>query len=106
MIRAFTGPVENLGDFREPKFIVMTGAAHLEYSWESSGGGWFTWYFARGIRDGKPADADGDGTVTLCELYDYVYTNVYNRGPFQDASGELYQHVQVYPENSSYPLFR
>ena len=106
VIRAFAGPVENLGDFREPKFIVMTGAAHLEYSWESSGGGWFTWYFARGIRDGKPADADGDGTVTLCELYDYVYTNVYNRGPFQDASGELYQHVQVYPENSSYPLFR
>ena len=106
VIRAFAGPVENLGDFREPKFIVMTGAAHLEYSWESSGGGWFTWYFARGIRDGKPADADGDGTVTLCELYDYVYTNVYNRGPYQEETGEVYQHVQVYPENSSYPLFR
>ena len=106
VIRAFAGPVENLGDFREPKFIVMTGAAHLEYSWESSGGGWFTWYFARGIRDDKPADADGDGTVTLCELYDYVYTNVYNRGPYQEETGEVYQHVQVYPENSSYPLFR
>ena len=45
-----------------------------------------------------PADNNpADGIVTLQELYRYVYDYVIE---YENA-----QHVQVYPENSSYQMF-
>ena len=51
-----------------------------------------------------PADSSKDGLVTLDEMYQYCLENAY--GPHYDGTDYYYQHVQVYPENSSYPLFR
>ena len=62
--------------------------------------------FQTGIDGSKPADANGNGTLTLSEIYNYVYTKVYNQGPFWDGEEYVYQNVQVYPTNSSYALFK
>ena len=82
------------------KFYVLTSAAHKETSWGYSSGT----VFAKGVgaaigTSGKmPADKNPqDGTVTLDELYSYVY----NRG----ISEQNPQHVQVYPTNSTYQMF-
>ena len=101
-----TGDIANTGEFRNSKFYVMTAAAHQESSWgsESRGYNYFTYYFANGASGSKPADANGNGSITLLEMYNYVKTNAY--GPYNDGTGDYYQHVQVYPANSSYVLFK
>ena len=56
----------------------------------------------------KVRTPDGNGTVTLSELYDYVYEHAL--GPYSVWEGNnyvtYYQHAQIYPENSSYALFK
>ena len=102
-------PVADTGEFRDSKFYVMTAAAHMESGWGIEPYyNYFTLYITKGAGSGKPADANGNGTITLDELYDYVYRNVYAEGPFYDSETGtyVYQHVQVYPENSSYRLFK
>ena len=101
-------PVSNTGELRDSKFYVLTAAAHQESSFGHSDNScnFFTEYITKGCGTGKPADANGNGTITLAELYDYVYWKVYNEGPFNDDGNYVYQHVQVYPENSSYALFK
>ena len=109
VIRAFAEADElqpNTGEFRESKFYVMTAAAHQESSWGQEGTdpyNYFPYYFAAGAGSGFPADANGNGTITLSEMYDYVYDNAY--GPYYDGSDYYYQHAQVYPTGSSYALF-
>ncbi|MCR5664355.1 MAG: caspase family protein [Oscillospiraceae bacterium] len=109
-IRAFSeaeGEVRNTGEFRDSKFYVLTAAAHMESSWgtESSGDSYnyFTASIAEAAGSGFPADTDGSRIVTLDELYQYVYEEAY--GPYYDGNDYYYQHAQVYPENSNYPLF-
>ena len=102
-------PVADTGEFRDSKFYVMTAAAHMESGWGIEPYyNYFTLYITKGAGSGKPADANGNGTITLAELYDYVYWKVYNEGPFYDSETGtyVYQHVQVYPANSSYELFK
>ena len=105
----------NTGEFRDSKFYVMTAAAHQEESWgyeydreTMDGYNTFPLYISQGVMNGKPADSDGNGTVTLNELYNYVYPRCYDEGPFWSTfyNAYVYQHVQVYPENSSYGLFK
>ena len=97
----------NTGEFIDPKFYVITSAAHQETSWGSTALNYtyFGYYLALGPLGRKPADEEGDGngTVTLNELYNYVYTHAL--GPHA-SGGNYYQHAQVYPENSSYELFK
>ena len=101
-------PVSNTGELRDSKFYVLTAAAHQESSWGSNGKGYnyFTYHICQGALGDKPADADGNGTVTLSEMYDYVYEHA--RGPYYEKNDPTayYQHAQVYPENSSYALFK
>ena len=95
------------GEFRSNKFYVLTAAAHMESSWGQESYtpyNFFPYYFAEGANTGMPADSSNDGLVTLDEMYQYCYVNAY--GPYYDGTDNYYQHVQVYPENSSYPLFR
>jgi formylglycine-generating enzyme required for sulfatase activity/uncharacterized caspase-like protein len=56
--------------------VVMTACETNEISLESSekGHGLFTYYLVRGLQG--DADANGDGRVTVDELYDYVYHHV------------------------------
>ena len=98
--------VPNTGEFRNSKFYVLTAAAHQESSWgsESLGYNFFTYSLATGAGSSKPADANGNGTITMLEMYNYVKTNAY--GPYNDGTGNYYQHVQMYPANSSYALFK
>ena len=104
--------VSNTGELRSSKFYVLTAAAHQESSWGYEYGGdmdgynLFPLYFSQGAMGDKPADANGNGTITLNEMYNYVYENCYNAGPFYESGEYVYQHVQVYPENSSYALFK
>ena len=97
----------NTGEFRDPKFYVLTAAAHQEESWgsEENLSTCFARHIIGGITGDKPADDDDNGTITLNELYEYLYEKCLGpHGPTGDVTH--YQHVQVYPENSSYPLFR
>ncbi len=94
------------GEFCESKFCVLTAAAHQESSWGQEGYNpynYFPYYFALGADVGMPADSDADNTVTLNEMYQYCLENA--AGPYYDGESYYYQHTQVYPENSSYPLF-
>ncbi len=102
--------VSNTGEFRDSKFYVMTAAAHQEESWgyeydreTMDGYNNFPLFIKQGVMNGKPADTNGNGIVTLNELYNYVYPRCYDDGPFWSTfyNAYVYQHVQVYPENSS-----
>ena len=104
-------PVSNTGEFRSTKFYVLTAAMHQEKSWGQQGSdsfNFFTHYICQGVLNDKPADTDGNGTVGLDELYRYVYDNVLAICPIYKEGDPTpyYQHVQVYPENSSYALFK
>ena len=101
-------PVSNTGELRKSKFYVLTAAAHQESAWGSNslGYSYFTFHFCQGVVDNKAADANGDGKLTLGEMYDYTYPRVLAEGPFNDEGVSVYQHVQVYPENSGFVLFK
>ncbi len=87
--------IEETGELRVSNhFYVLTSSAHKENS--------LTYVFARALKNAigtsgsMPADTNPqDGYVTLKELYNYAY----------DAAVEN-QHIQVYPSNSSYQLFK
>ena len=96
-----TGEVSNTGEFRNSKFYVLTAAAHQEASWGYEGDSpdnsfnFFPLFFALGATGDKPADTNGNGVVTLKEMYNYIKVNT-----------EDVQHVQMYPANSGYGLFK
>ena len=81
--------------------IVLTASNAMEYAWEGdelSGAGRpsvFTTALVNGLATGA-ADRDGDGVVSVEELYDYVYDRVQEATPNQtpgkwafDVEGEL-----------------
>lgn len=85
-------------------FKVLTSSGALEESWYWSAGqdlaGQGAFYFTQALteglsaRCGYPADANRDGTVTLTELYDYLWKNHAASTP------------QAYPQKDDFPLFR
>ena len=87
--------------FKTEKFIVMTAAAFKQksYSVGTDTYNLFPKWLTKGAGTGgsMPADTecgDGDGMLTLQELYKYVYKyTIYKQTP------------QVYPKNSGYVLF-
>ena len=111
------------GEFRSSKYYVLTAAAHQESSWgqESEDSEYcynaFPFFFAQGgyykpnyyysesghTQGDMMADSDGNNVVTLNEMYQYVYDKAY--GPYSSDGQDYYQHAQVYPSDSSYPLF-
>ena len=104
-------PIVNVGEFRVAnKFYVLTASDYLENSYgmaedfQTTSGSYnvFPYYIKQGVgtSGSMPADnyssyGNGDGKLTLNELYHYVY----------DYSLSL-QHTLVYPTNSSFVLFK
>ena len=92
---------KSTGDLRVPKFYVLTASAHREksYGWETheaeSSYNFFTKWLIKGIgsKDDSPADTDGDGYLSLTEMFDYVK----QYGTITDGSATYHQHVQRYP---------
>jgi hypothetical protein len=68
--------------------VVLTATDSTQYAWEGdqligqAENSVFTHYLIQGLRTGE-ADADGDGRVTLDELYNYVYEQVVDKSPLQ-----------------------
>jgi uncharacterized caspase-like protein len=82
---AGTGPAfEGIGYGR----VVLTATDATQYAWEGdkvigqADRSVFTHYLIEGLRTGA-ADTDHDGTITLDEMYDYVYENVVTITPKQ-----------------------
>ena len=68
--------------------VVLTATDSTQYAWDGdvvlgqSENSLFTHYMIEGLRTGR-ADRDGDGLITIDELYDYVYDHVLNETPSQ-----------------------
>ena len=103
----------NTGEFRvKNKFYVLTASRYQELSWGWESGdpetsyNYFTLWLTQGIGTSGHmlADVNKNGKTTLKELYNYI-SNVGDKYPFRASGQVYYQHVQVYPANSSYVLF-
>src|SRR5215510_9408014 len=68
--------------------IVLTATDATQYAWEGdqiigeSDKSVFTHYLLQGLKTGE-ADRDGDGLITIDELYDYVFERVVRETPKQ-----------------------
>ena len=68
--------------------VVLTASDSTQYAWEGdqvigqAENSVFTHYLIRGLRTGE-ADANGDGRISLDELYEYVHRQVVNESPRQ-----------------------
>ena len=100
------GEVANTGEFRNSKFYVMTAAAHMQSSWGWEGStvedsnNFFPYFLAQGVMNGKPADANNNGVVTMLELFNYIEKCI------TDVQDSKLQDTKMYPENSTYSLFK
>ena len=71
--------------------VVLTATDSTQYAWEGdrvvgqADNSVFTSHLIHGLRTGS-ADTDGDGQITLDELYDYVYEQVVTETPKQTPS--------------------
>ena len=87
--------------FLTEKFVVLTASAYLQASYMVGEHTYnlFPYWLTKGVgtSGAMPADIEhgnGDGKLTVNELYQYVYTHTRYR-----------QTPQVYPKNSDYVLF-
>ena len=68
--------------------VVLTASDSTQYAWEGdqvvgqAENSVFTHYLIQGLRTGE-ADANGDGRISLDELYEYVHREVVNESPRQ-----------------------
>ena len=67
--------------------VVLTATDSTQYAWEGdqvigSDKSVFTHYLLEGLKTGE-ADRDGDGLITIDELYEYVYEHVVTETPKQ-----------------------
>lgn len=104
IISAFQDIDSNSGEFRAPKYHVMTAANKSEYSWGyynymnistmvwATGLGWD--YNSNAPYSTLIADANNDGKVSMNELYNYSYYKVLN----DHAEGS---HVTMYSNNGN-----
>ncbi len=102
----------NTGDLRKVnKFYVLTATAYREDSWSSDEKSFFVYNLVNAVgQSGKmPADTqfagNNNGTVDLHELYRYI-SGVGDRYKIKIEGEIYYQHVQVYPSDLRFPLFK
>ena len=91
---------DNTGEFRTSKFYVLTASAYQEESLAYSYS-LFTYYAAYGLyyyADDQTEGGNGDGYVTLNELYNFIWKWE------KDDTGTHLQHVQIYPVGSTFKL--
>jgi WD40 repeat protein/tetratricopeptide (TPR) repeat protein len=76
--------------------VVLTASDATQYAWEGeqvigeAENSVFTHYLIQGLQTGK-ADADGDGVITVDELYDYVYQQIVTQTPKQTPGKWTYK---------------
>ena len=119
--------VSNTGEFRKNKFYVLAASEYQKpsyaYTKETIGDDYKCNYFPKWLTEGigisgkMAADKNSNGIVTLKELYAYLknrgdktpvsHVVWYTGTVFKDIKLKtpVYQHVQVYPKNSNFPLF-
>lgn len=102
----------NTGDLRKVnKFYVLTASAYREESFGFDSSNVFTDWLIEGVgKSGSmPADTrfagNNNGMVDLHELYSYI-SNVGDYTKIRSMDKFYYQHVQVYPNNLRYTLFK
>ena len=107
------GLASNTGELRVMnKFYVLTTAAYREEAWGDSQGSFFAVALEKGVgRSGDmPADrlyaGNRNGVVDLHELYRYLSSTLDYEGNTSVDGKTFYQHVQVYPGDTRYALFR
>ena len=68
--------------------VVLTATDATQFAWEGdqvigqAENSLFTHYMVKGLQTGE-ADADGDGKITIDELYDYVYSHIIQQTTWQ-----------------------
>lgn len=100
--RGVAGTLDVNERFQGSGRVVLTASSSMEYAWEgddvvgTGAGSVFTRAVVDGLQDGE-ADLDGDGQVSIDELYDYVFERVHQETPNQtpgkwsfDVAGDLY----------------
>ena len=92
--------------------VVLTATDATQYAWEGdqivgeAQNSVFTLYLLQGLRTGE-ADTDGDGTITLDELYDYVYEKVVAATPRQTPGKWSYrQQGEIVVANNPRPAVK
>ena len=76
--------------------VVLTATDSTQYAWEGdqvigeAENSLFTHFLIQGLKTGE-ADRDADGTITIDELYDYVYERVVNATPRQTPGRSVYR---------------
>lgn len=106
----------NTGELRQSnKFYVLCSSRYREDSWaytdSDKGGSYFTDWLVEGIGSSgdMPADEKYSGNrndaVDLYELFKYV-SAVGDKFAIEFDGTDFYQHVQVYPSDTRYELFR
>lgn len=71
--------------------VVLTAGAENQLAWDNGEkGSLFSRHIAEGIRSGA-ADTDGDGRITVQELYDYVYKKVVSERSSQRPGKNTYR---------------
>jgi hypothetical protein len=104
------GAAANTGELRiKNKFYVLTASRYQELSWGTESGpyNFFTKWLTDGIgTSGKmKADTNNNKKVTVKELFKYISKVGDNYGFYSDGR-YYYQHVQAYPKNSGFVLFK
>ena len=116
-VPAGEGLAANTGELRRVnKFYVLSASAYMEDSWgyevySGTGNNYFTKWLAAGIgKSGSiPADkkygGNKNGKADLYEIYRYI-SAVGDNYAFKVGGYKYYQHVQVYPSNTRYEMFK
>ena len=96
-----SGQFPHGNQFLTEKFVILTASAYLQTSYMMGEHTYnvFPYWLTKGVgtAGAMPADIEngnGDGKLTMNELYQYVYKHTIHR-----------QTPQVYPKNSDYVLF-
>jgi len=96
------------GDLRvRNKFYVLAASRHHELSWGQDASNYFTDWLIEGVgrRGNSPADTNGNGALTLTELFNHI--KKYDSYPIYDQYWvRYYQHVQRFPKNSAHVIFK
>ncbi len=92
---------------------MLTASKHDETSWgwerydDSASGSYnfMTYYMREGVSGKKPADSNKNKKITLAELRSYVSKKC-ARACRTTRGVTSIQHVQAYPANSGFVIFR
>ncbi len=92
--------------------VVLTATDATQYAWEGdqvigeAENSVFTHYMIDGLKTGA-ADTDGDGQITLDELYDYVYEQVVSKTPKQTPGKWSYkQQGEIVIAKNPHPIVK